>query len=465
MGGALVALRCRGRSKEGGHAARSLLSWGVMLSSSYSLDTRTARRWLRRGVALAWLAALGGCAALGDEIPVDTDPEQPLAGYAGTAGSGGKAGAAGKAGAGAAGVGGHEPKGYFDLHFSSVQATLPTGPGEVSPPSLKTTLRVDLPEPPAKGPWLATITPRWGQPALFQVTSQDGGLLLSGSTSLTEVSPGSRVTDVWQSFTLEMKGKRLTGKATASGQESLFQQQTGWSGALSGSGEFSPDATNPESKPLTEGNLGVSSGLLPWEPVQVRFSEPLKPNEALGRLTLRSGSSNVAMSWGVSKEGADGSVSGLSGHRQSWDGLGGATSLVLKDGFRDPALNPGVGFEQNFTSVAVPAPKEGHLWGDGQQILWGSAAAISGAECEGKACLTLGPFDLTSCGLVSSGAALRILALPTGSKLKVRFRVLQSLPGSTVAEETPGPALFTVDIARPGKPASSVEAQIGRAHV
>jgi hypothetical protein len=244
---------------------------------------------------------------------------------------------------------------------------------------------------------------------------------------------------------------------TGSGQESLFQEQVGWSGALSGVGEFSPDATNPESKPLVEGSLGSAAGLLPWEPLQVRFSEPLRPSEALGRLSLRSGGSSVAVAWGAMKEAGDGSVSGLVGYRQGWDVEDGATALVLKDGFRDPAMNAGVGFEKNFLSVLVPAPKEGFAWGDGQQVLWGSAEAASGAECEGKACLVVGPFEVAPCGVPASGAALRLPALPAGAKVKLRYRVFQSQPGGGLMEGASGPALLTVEVARPGKQVSSSE--------
>jgi hypothetical protein len=156
------------------------------------------------------------------------------------------------------------------------------------------------------------------------------------------------------------------------------------------------------------------------------------------------------------KEAGDGSVSGLVGYRQGWDVEDGATALVLKDGFRDPAMNAGVGFEKNFQSVLVPAPTESFVWGDGQQVLWGSAEATGGAECEGKACLVVGPFEVAPCGVPASGAALRLPALPAGAKIKLRYRVFQSQPGGLM-EGASGPAVLTAEVARPGKLASSTE--------
>lgn len=373
----------------------------------------------------------------------------------GAAGAAGVVGAAGATG-GMAGaeskpkpLEGLEAKGYFNLQFSTAQAILPTGPGEAISPSLSTTLRIDLPEQPSKGPWLAAVTPRWGQPSVFEVTIQEEGLLLTGSTSLSQVSPKNRVTDVWQSLTLELKNKRLTGKVNAEGQESLFQEQIGWSGRLLASGFLSPDTSPPEAEMiLEEGNPRI----FPWQPLRVIFSEPLKPNEVLNRLVLRDGEENIAVSWSISKEGVDGSVGGVLGYRQSWDSVDGFPTLLLKNGFRDPALNEGVGFEQKSPVEMIPNPNKEVVWGDNHQILWGDAKPLAVAGCEGKSCLELGPFPITPCGLLDSGVALRVLP-PPGSKLKLRYQVFLSVPSTTFANEMNSPPLLSLEVARPGSAA------------
>ncbi|MCU0656981.1 MAG: hypothetical protein MUF64_17515 [Polyangiaceae bacterium] len=409
----------------------------------------------RSGLWLGALLCLAGCSELAS-LNVETEPDPNLAGYGGASGAAGKAGSAGKAGtAGAAGasVGSFETRGYFDLHFSTVQATLPTGPGEVSPPSLKTTLRIDLPEPPAKeGVWQATVTPRWGVPSTFEVTLEDGSLVLTGKTSLAEVSPGLRVSDVWQRLEFELSNKKLTGKVTASGQENLFQGQKGWSGALSGSGELIPDVTPPEGRAAVEQRVGEAQGLLPWEPLGVQLSEPLKSSEVLGRLRLRAGGVDEPVQWEPASKSADGVTGALVGYRQGWGKVSAQGTLRLENGFLDPAQNAGTGFETPLSTVVVPPPKEGLLWGDGGQVLWGGAEALNGPECEGKACLSLGPFEVASCGVPAAGAALRLNELPPEAKLKFRYRVFQSQPSVGGMGELPGPTVLSLEVARPGKP-------------
>lgn len=440
---------------------------------AYGLLDRASIRALRRlGIGIGLLGVLGGATEGCASLVVDTADESPSnapGGYGGQSGASGMAGFAGKGGSGQAGGAGkaggagavsYEPKGYFDLTFNSVTATVPMGPGDVEPPSQKTALRVDLPEAPAKGAtWQATVTPRWGQPALFTVTAVEGGLLLKGSTTLTETTSTRRVTDVWQSFTLEMKGKALTGKVSSTGQESVYQGELGWSGALSGGGDLRPDATLPEGRAANEPGAGPEGALLPWDAVQVRFAEPLKPTEALAKLALQGEGGSVPLAWDQPKGTLDGSVSTLAGYQQGWDGVVGAAKLQLHDGFRDPALNEGQGFEKDFSVISVPpAPVGGVVWGDGHQVLWGSSASFVGETCEGKGCLAVGPFMSSSCGVSSAGAALRLPAPPVGvTKLRIRLRALLSQPATTEPGGPAGPALLTVDVARPGKGATSVE--------
>ena len=138
-------------------------------------------------------------------------------------------------------------------------------------------LRVDLLDRPAKGEvWQAVVTPRWGQPSTFEVTLADGLLVLSkGNATLTSTSSVGTVSDVWQTLTFEVWGKRLNGVVTAEGQQTVVRGDGAWSGLLGGRGQIVRDATPPEGRAGLPGGMGPDEKLMPWDPLQVALAEPL----------------------------------------------------------------------------------------------------------------------------------------------------------------------------------------------
>jgi hypothetical protein len=448
------------------------------MRGTLSFLERQARRangssWRRGALAVSLVVLLGGCGASSNEADSDSaNLETPGAGgfagsFSGGAGGTSAAGSAGAAGtAGAAGQGGSTPlsiSGYFDLHLNAVDASLPTGPGDVTSPTKTTPFRLDLPEKPAKGAWQAVLTPRWGKPATFTVTQSDDGLLLEGNATVAQASQsGTAVNDVWQSFRLPLVGKKIAGTVTAAGQEDVFSGDLGWSGKLAGKGSVTADSTAPEARPTQLAGFGPDGTQLPWESVQVALAEPLSSSQLLALLSLsKKGEAPLPVAWapGATVAEAGGGVSQLTGQFQSWDSLPGDAILHLADGYEDPAKNSGAGFEHGFGLLTVPAPQGSSLvMSKASLVSWGDASLASSEDgCEGSSCLAFGPFPNRTCGLDGSGVAMRLSATNSkgnkSSSLKIRLRVFQS--GDALAPDQPpyqgNLTPVSLQVARPGK--------------
>jgi hypothetical protein len=421
------------------------------------------------------MVLLGGCGAGSDATDDSASTDSPTgAGAAGAAsggagGAGGGGGAAGQAGqAGAVGATALSISGYFDLRLGAVDASLPTGPGDVTSPTKKTPFRLDLPEKPAKGAWQAVLTPRWGKPATFAVSQGDDELLLEGSATVAHDSAdGGAVSDAWQSFRLPLVGKKLAGTVIAAGQEDVFSGDQGWSGKLSGKGTISADSTAPEARPTPLPGFGPDGSRLPWESVAITLAEPLSSSQVLSLLSLsKKGDGPLSVSWatGGAAVEAGGGVCMLTGQFQSWNSLPEGAVLRLADGYEDPAMNTGSGFEHGFGLLPVPAPQGPALLMDPSALVtWGEATLAHGEDgCEGSACLAFGPFLNRTCGLDSSGVALRLSttsAKGKNSSLKIRLRVFQS--GDSLAPDQPpyqnNLAPLALQVARPGKEPQQVD--------
>lgn len=407
-----------------------------------------------------WLVACGAAddAASGHATPSADQAEGGAGGSAGRTSTGGKggatggsagglgtAGSAGAPGGGASGASGHlAPLGSFDLTLTAVDASLPTGSGKQPSPSLGTSFRLDLLDHSTGSPWKAVVAPRWGTPTVFEGSVMSQGLLLSGAATVKV--PG--VTDVWQSFLLGLdKDGKLTGTVSAVGQESDLTESVGVSGKISGKGTLGPDVTPPAGKPGVDAGF-ASEALLPWEPISVRFAEPIAEADAKSHLALQVYGAQAPVTWSF-VGGAD-KASGVvqaSGFALAWTDLS-SSKLELIPGYPDKALNPGSGFEKGLSLLSPPKATTGKsaVSFQGDYVGWGGASVVLKSEaCDGP-CAVLGPVPAAACDLPSIGLAGRLDVPEKASMVRVRYRVL--LAGDSAPTTV---AALSVMLARPGK--------------
>lgn len=360
---------------------------------------------------------------------------------------------------------------YFDVALSKVDVAIQMGPGANTPPSEGLSFRFDIPEKPSQGKWLAVVTPRWGQAATFDIEEKADALVLSGMVTVSRPLPGGTINDVWQSFTIPLAStSTIAPVVSATGEEDIFVGDVGYTGKLSASGSLSKDATKPEARCGFVHGVAPDDLLLPWDTVQVAFSEPVPLDDALTKLSLgdpATGEQLFSVAWEAAPQPVDVKATGASmllGYVQSWEAVGGAPAVQVAAGYRDPAGNSGEAVGSAPLSVKkVPAPVgDSNLLSDPSTYLaWGAFETLSTEQsgCESTGCVKLGSVSLSGCGVEASGLALRLMTDSSGSKLKVRLRTLYTAePGSPDAPPYVAslPAM-TVQLARPGKSPTMIE--------
>ena len=409
--------------------------------------------WL---LGAAWL--LGACSAMVDDPTLNPNPATGGAAGSTPGGSGGTAGAAGQVlpvgGAAGDSVAAYDLKGSFDLTFPSVQAKLTMGPGDVNSPSEVTPLRVDIQELDKDGKGTAVVTPRWTQPSVFTAELVDTTLVLKGTATLVSTSSKGSVTEVWQTISLQVRGGKLTGQVGALGQQTVARDSKSWPGQLTGSGKITPDATAPEGRAGVVDNVGPDSKLLPWEPLRVVLAEPIASEKLLTNLTPSTASKgDTSVSWVPSSDSLIefDMVSTLLGYRQSWESDVASLSTQLADGFEDLAHNKGKGFQKDYEMAEVPTASLPLKWDTSAPLVWGASQLPGGSGCEGKACLSFGPFAVGACTVPAAGAAVRLTDVSEKAKLRLSVRVFTTDSLLTSPGSTP-PEMLSIEMARVGQP-------------
>lgn len=407
-------------------------------------------------------------------------------GFAGASGSGTGGTSVGGSGGvgGAGGIGGSggstikpihlDASGSFDFRFETVTTQVSMGPSGNESATHDRAFRVDLVAKGA-GDWFAYITPRWGFTSEFSGTIDGGSLVLTGTLQLTGIhnaADGStgELTDTWQSIVLGLNDDgTLDGTVSASGQVFIESAGEGWSGTLQGSGSLNVDSTAPEAAilgpdptaALNVGNLPfMGSKLLPWEPVLVRFAEPVSFEQARSHSSvLDANDATLPVTWMVHPKqnvAADGVIL-LAGVPTSWAvselPWNASVTAGYTDGTKltgDAANASGVylGLPTNEASTELfSAPSDlDHFWGVTSLVAPEAGVGI----CEDGGCVQIGPVPNVDCGADPSGIALR-LAVPSGATVvKVRYRLLvEGVAG--VAPTLGGIAPLSIQVARQGQ--------------
>lgn len=403
---------------------------------------------MRAIVRLAGAGLIPAMLACGSDASMSASGAPDDGGGAGAAGAAGKGGAEAGAGkSGRAGAGGVSaaltPKGSLELHLSTLGKA-----GAKSKPSPSAVIRVDLP-----GVGDAIVTPRWGAPSVFHVAEKSGALLLTGSAT---VRVGD-TTDVWQSFALELDAARkLTGKFSAAGQESVYDGAVGASVAVTASGDVVDDETSPEVK-LELSPSFTGGARLPWEGLTLRFSEPIAPAMLAESLHVQAADAPVPVTWSLGPGGgAAGGAVTATGFAQSFDAPTGALTVRALAGYSDAAGNAGAALDAQVdvlkvvTSAALPGElSTGGLTG---LTTWGPAAYSASAGA-----LALGPLALGSCDVTPAGVAGRATLAGGATKVEVRYRVVAAPKAPGVSPVSGALPAISLLVATPGAAPASKE--------
>ncbi len=411
---------------------------------------------MRGIVRLAGAGLIPALVACGAGASTDSGADAPAqagaSGAAAAGGAGGAGGAAGRAGGGGgAGTAGAAvalaPKGSFSVRLSPASAPGSKAKGGAN---LGPELRVDL-----LGS-SAVVTPRWGWPSKFQLSDKGNALILSGSVT----ARADDVTYAWQSLSLELDaGRKLTGKVTASGQQSVFDGGVGASSAIHAMGEVTLDATAPEAR-LELASPFTGGARLPWEPLTFRFSEPITPGALADRLEVSApdAKEQLAIAWTFGPAGGASGAVLATGVLPTFDSAAGSLSVRALAGYSDAVGNEGAPLAAEVEVLSVPAasglPLAPSAVGFQGVVTWGKAV-ISGSA------LTLGPLALGSCEVAPTGGAGRATLSAGATKLEVKYRVIAApkapgvspvtgaLPAISLLVATPGVAPTTKELLAP----------------
>lgn len=335
-------------------------------------------------------------------------------------------------------------EGSFDLRFTSVAATPDAGSytPPTAPPSSTTPFRLDLRRD--KGGALSgALTSRWGQVASARVVEGAKSLELTGSFTASGGAGAQGVSDRWLTVTLDRAADgSLAGTFSASGEETIFQGDAGYSLKLAGKGTVAADATRPEARVVATTTLGPPGKLLPWDLLTFQFAEPILHDDAFAASHVAGpGGAALPLAW----SGTDGDVtdwagiSSLSARAKTWPSNGGWSAIVepVKDRVSlvsDRALSaldilpiPGAATTIGFDDDVLRASS----WG-GVDFLGGGFTGATDPRCEAGGCARLTPPALGSCSSSTAGLLAQLTPGPQG-KVQVRYRLLAhpKYPGGT----------------------------------
>ncbi|HEU4412659.1 MAG TPA: hypothetical protein VFS43_45870 [Polyangiaceae bacterium] len=425
---------------------------------------------------LALLVA--GCSA--------TPPLDAASGGPDYEGNGGAAGS-GVGGSGGAGAGGlyapdwgspAAPSGSFDVRLLEVLPVESSGPKVDRSPSDGVLLRIDFPSD--CGGDLGTeseinpvpcvlrlgfegkvlVTAQGGVSAAYDVVRSENALILKteGSRVLLEDAVEANggagggtgqtyfASDRWSKFTfpLDARGQVVPPVLAEAGQTITTSDGLQIPVNLNGRASFHADRTAPQAELVVGSSFSPPGAQLPWDPVTVRFDEPIRVEPLSAIFATPEGQpapSSLVWRWGVGEAAAPlplVEAFGATWYRGYWRGwdTAPAASTVRLGPFRDSRGNSGEGFERPVTVFAPPANPSALIdfdtLADGDKVvLWGDAALVDDG-CEAGRCLTFS-FENVECGLAeTSGFALRLRA-PAGvdpSELQLEARVRVDAEGA-----------------------------------
>jgi hypothetical protein len=432
----------------------------------------------------------------------------PLKNSAADSGSGGRSGSGGGGVGGSGGSGGGSagsaglpdwgeraaPTGSFDVRLLNVSPELSGGPKLDRSPSDEALLRFDFPTECAsefgddfdvyatpcvlrssyKGQVL--VTAQGGASAPYDVELTEKELILStgGDRVFLEGAVAAEgdggegetyfVSDRWSKFTFALDAR---GQVVPPVQAVALQTITLADGQqvpveLNADGSFHPDRTVPKAELVAGSSFSPPDARFPWDPVAIRFDEPvlLAPGLSIvttpvgapfpAELVWRLGTGDVEADPPADLVEAFGSTL-YRGYWRGWDAVAPLNNVKLLS-FEDASGNVGVGFERELAVRPPPPPSllpsvDFELAvDDAKVVLWGGAAIVTDG-CEGERCLRF-EFDNAECGATeTAGAALRLQApeVADRSTLRLQARVLVEAdgPGGAPAGELKA---FTVQV-------------------
>lgn len=436
-----------------------------------------ARR-LRLSSFLLFGLLLAGCSGAADDTNAAGSPTGAGGQGAGGASAGGGAGGSGSPGAAGAGSGvdwgnAAEPVGSFDVRLLDVSTVNNIGPRLDHSPSQGALLRIDFPSdcggasgvesdrdptpcvlrPDFKGKVLVTV--QGGVSAAYDVLREDGALILftdanrvyvegavaAGATGAGGGGDAYFVSDRWSKFTflLDARGQVVPPVLAQAGQTfTVGDSPPSFPIGLNGRASFHADRTAPKAELVVGSPFSPPGVQLPWDPIAVRFDEPvlIEPREIIVATPVgQAQPAALVWRWATGEVplpqpliGAFGAT-WYRGYWPAWDPSP-SDSAVRIGAFKDSRGNFGEGFERALKVVSPPAnPAPGHDFNlaadDAKLVLWGGASiAAQGCEPDSGRCLGF-TFDNVECGLAeTAGVALRLQApAGGGSELELKARV------------------------------------------
>ncbi|CAN5123845.1 hypothetical protein BH09MYX1_BH09MYX1_52560 [soil metagenome] len=344
-----------------------------------------------------------------------------------------------------------------DVTQTTVSNQVPKPVGTTSP-STGHRFRLDLRR--SGSTYDAVITPEFGGPAPMTAAVPDGSLVLTGESTLSGSSNDGNMNHRWLTLVVPVGADGLGANVSLKGQESVFQGDVGWMYDVTSTAGVVRDKRPPSFKLTASGS--AAGKYLPWDRLTVFSSEPVAPEKlALGiQASVASTyavftSKNFGASTDASVEWAGRVL--LEGTFDDANVPGGDGFVAIEPGIVDLAGNAGSPTTEPtklpFTMIELGAPQV-EIDFDGKDAMapamWGSAATVSGAECEANAsCLKLGTFAQTICSDSTDGLAARLTG--SGSKtLAFRYRVNVAVKYGGGASSFDKSQILKIDLARSG---------------
>ena len=340
--------------------------------------------------------------------------------------------------------------GSFDLAFTHVTASSKYAgtPPDAVAPSQGANARIDIASDMSDGDVM--IAPQWQDPSHFASTVTSSALTLTDGNAVLQSDGTYYVRDTWTSFTFHRTSDGgLDGTFTALGNEQITEGDELFELDLTATGTVGPDKTAPDVK-IT----GPGGTVLPWDPIDVRVSEPVaRPFSTI--LSIDAGGSR-----GKVEDNADATTT--TALLTSWSSPAATLSAIS---FSDPSGNastseafpiaffdPGAPAAQFTFDSATANPAK---WDDGSLVSFLSADG----SCESGGCAKVGPLLDHGCTIPNAGLAGVLQHDPSHSAtLFVRYRILVGVdPSSGGGSEsiTPDSSVFSVEAAIPGQAPSS----------
>ena len=291
--------------------------------------------------------------------------------------------------------------GSYDLTFTTVTADTQGGLFG-TPPSKGHSFRVDLAV--NKGATSALVTPRWGSPTYYDAKILSNSVVLEGKGTYFE----NYATDTWATITLARDGAgALSGAFTATGTEQASGGDVIATGNVTATGTLTGDLLAPELRIDGQSQLGPDGALLPWDPIGLRFAEPVAGGTS--PFSTFAISSNAGKSVPVQWDPNPGIVAPYVGFivgtaRRSDFAPTGASTVAWPSSLSDFAGHALAPVSQPLAFVDLPVVAKQHsLDGDASTVAtWGATALLGGLTgsdpaCESGGCAEIGVFSNGYC--------------------------------------------------------------------